>query len=171
MNRLGQRFDDGGRIAASGKLEPRLLKLWQQDPYLELAPPKSTGREYWTLEKLPSVFELSPKDIVANVTALTANIIADQYQRFVIPHGLDEILVAGGGTANSVLMQQITSSLDVPIIKLEDSQFGQYGFTSVTREAAAFALLGYYAFQGWENTLPQTTGASRAVVSGRLTLP
>ncbi len=171
MNRLGQRFDEGGKIAASGKLEPKLLKLWQQDPYLELAPPKSTGREYWTLEKLPSVFELSPKDIVANVTALTANIIADQYQRFVIPHGLDEILVAGGGTANTVLMQQITSSLNVPVLKLEDSKFGQYGFTSATREAAAFALLGYYAFQSWENTLPQTTGASRAVIAGRLTLP
>ena len=171
MNRLGQRFDEGGKIAASGKLEPKLLELWQQNPYLELAPPKSTGREYWTLEKLPSVFELSPKDIVANVTALTASTIADQYQRFVIPHGLDEILVAGGGTANTVLMQQITSSLNVPVLKLEDSKFGEYGFTSATREAAAFALLGYYAFQGWQNTLPHTTGASRAVIAGRLTSP
>jgi anhydro-N-acetylmuramic acid kinase len=171
MNRLGQHFDDGGKIAASGKLEPQLLELWQQDPYLELSPPKSTGREYWRLEKLPSVFELSPKDIVANVTALTANIITDQYQRFVTPHGLDEILIAGGGTANSVLMQQIISNLDTPVLKLEDSKFGQYGFTSATREAAAFALLGYYAYQGWQNTLPQTTGASRAVIAGRLTLP
>jgi anhydro-N-acetylmuramic acid kinase len=171
MNRLGQRFDESGKIAASGTLEPKLLQLWQQDPYLELAPPKSTGREYWLLEKLPSVFELTPKDIVANVTALTANIIADQYQRFVIPHGLDEILVAGGGTANTILMQHITSSLNVPVLKLEDSKFGKYGFTSATREAAAFALLGYYAFQGWQNTLPHTTGASRAVIAGRLTLP
>ena len=171
MNRLGQRFDDGGKIAASGKLEPRLLELWQQDPYLELAPPKSTGREYWLLEKLPSVFELSPKDIVANVTSLTALTIADQYQKFVIPHGLDEILIAGGGTSNHVLMQQITLSLDVPVLRLEDSKFGQYGFTSATREAAAFALLGYYAFQGWQNTLPRTTGASRAVIAGRLTKP
>ncbi len=171
MNRLGQRFDDGGKIAASGKLEPKLLELWQQDPYLELVPPKSTGREYWMLEKLPSVFELSPKDIVANVTALTAFTIADQYRRFVQPHGLDEILVAGGGTSNIVLMQHLTSSLDVPIVRLEDSKFGQYGFTSATREAAAFALLGYYAFQGWENTLPYTTGAARAVIAGRLTKP
>ncbi len=171
MNRLGQRFDDGGRIAASGKLEPKLLELWQQDPYLELMPPKSTGREYWTLEKLPSVFELAPKDIVANVTALTAKIIADQYQRFITPHGLDEILIAGGGTANNILMQQIASSFNIPVQKLEDSKFGEYGFTSATREAAAFALLGYYAFQGWQNTLPQTTGATRAVIAGRLTLP
>jgi anhydro-N-acetylmuramic acid kinase len=44
------------------------------------------------------------------------------------------------------------------------------GFNSATREAAAFGLLGYYAFRGWHNTLPHTTGASRAVVAGRLTL-
>ncbi len=171
MNRLGQRFDEGGKIAASGKLEPRLLEMWQQDPYLALVPPKSTGREYWLLEKLPSVFELSPKDIVANVTALTAFTIADQYQRFIIPHGLDEILIAGGGTSNTVLMQQIISSINVPILRLEDSKFGAYGFTSATREAAAFALLGYYAFQGWQNTLPHTTGALRSVIAGRLTKP
>lgn len=171
MNKLGKRFDEGGQIATSGRLEPQLLELWRQDPYLELKPPKSTGREYWTLQKLPSVFELAPKDIVANVTALTAQTIADQYQRFVLPHGLDEILVAGGGTQNIALMQQMTSSLPVPVLRLEDSKFAEYGFNSATREAAAFALLGYFAFRGWENTLPHTTGASRAVVAGRLTLP
>jgi anhydro-N-acetylmuramic acid kinase len=31
--------------------------------------------------------------------------------------------------------------------------------------------LGYYTFRGWRNTLPHTTGASRAVIAGRLTLP
>jgi anhydro-N-acetylmuramic acid kinase len=171
MNKLGKRYDEGGQIAASGRLEPSLLQLWQQDPYLLLPPPKSTGREYWTLQKLPSVFELAPKDIVANVTALTANVIADQYQRFVLPHGLDEILVAGGGVHNVALMQQMTASLPVPVLRLEDSKFAEYGFDSATREAAAFGLLGYYAFRGWRNTLPHTTGASRAVIAGRLTLP
>ncbi len=169
MQRLGKRFDDGGRIAASGSIEPQLLKVWQHDPYLELAPPKSTGREYWTLERLPGVFELEPKDIVASVTALTAFTIADQYQRFVLPLGLDEMLIAGGGTSNPVLMQQLRDSLGIPVLALEDSKFAAYGFTSATREAAAFAVLGYYAFQGWQNTLPHTTGASKAVIAGRLT--
>jgi anhydro-N-acetylmuramic acid kinase len=171
MNKLGKRFDEGGQIAQSGRLEPQLLHLWQQDPYLELPPPKSTGREYWTLQKLPSVFELSPKDIVANVTALTANVIADQYERFVVPHGLDEILVAGGGVHNVALMQQLVASLPVPVLRLEDSKFAEHGFNSATREAAAFGLLGFYAYNGWYNTLPHTTGASRAVIAGRLTRP
>jgi anhydro-N-acetylmuramic acid kinase len=169
MERLGQRFDKGGRIASSGRVEERLLQLWAKDAYLELPPPKSTGREYWTLERLPGVFELAPKDIVASVSALTAMTIQDQYERFVLPHGLDEVIVAGGGAENIVLMDRITKSLPVPVLKLEDSVFGQYGFTSATREAAAFAVLGYYAYQGWPNTLPHTTGAARAVIAGKLT--
>ncbi len=169
MQRLGQRFDDGGRIASSGRVEQRLVSLWAQDAYLELPPPKSTGREYWTLERLPGVFELAPKDIVASVTALTALTIVDQYQRFVWPIGLDEIIVAGGGAYNDALMKQLVASLPVPLIKLEDSIFGQYGFTSATREAAAFAVLGYYAFQGWPNVLAHTTGATRAAIAGKLT--
>ncbi len=172
MGRLGKRFDDGGAIASSGSIETNLLEAWLRDPYFALPLPKSTGREYWSLARLSSVFELSPKDIVASVTAFSASGIADQYQRFVLDLGLDEILVAGGGAQNTVLMRQLASALSpVRVSKLEDSVFGAHGFSSATREAAAFALLGYYAAQGWRNTLPHTTGASRAVISGKIARP
>jgi len=172
MGRLGQRFDDGGAIAMSGTVERHLLEVWLRDPYFALPPPKSTGREYWSLERLTSVFELSPKDIVTSVTAFSAAGIADQYQRFVLDLGLDEILVAGGGAQNTVLMKHLTAALSpVRVLKLEDSAFGEYGFSGATREAAAFALLGYYAAQGWRNTLPHTTGASQAVIAGKIARP
>jgi anhydro-N-acetylmuramic acid kinase len=172
MGRLGKRLDEGGAIARSGKLEENLSTLWLRDPYFSLEPPKSTGREYWTLERLTSVFELSPKDIVATVTAFSADSVVDQYRRFVLRHGLDEILVAGGGALNPVFMARLEAGLPgVNVQPLEDSAFGAHGFTSATREAAAFAVLGYYCFQGWPNTLPHTTGASRAVVAGKITRP
>ncbi len=172
MGRLGQRYDDGGAIAMSGAIERNLLEVWLRDPYFALPLPKSTGREYWSLERLTSIFELSPKDIVASVTAFSAAGIADQYRRFVLDLGLDEILVAGGGAQNTVLMTQLEAALSpVRVLKLEDSVFGKYGFSSATREAAAFALLGYYAAQGWRNTLPHTTGASKAVIAGKIARP
>ena len=172
MGRLGKRFDDGGAIASSGQIEQRLLEVWLRDPYFALPLPKSTGREYWSLERLTSVFELSPKDIVASVTAFSAAGIADQYQRFVLDLGLDEILVAGGGAQNTVLMNHLTAALSpVRVLKLEESAFGEYGLSGATREAAAFALLGYYAAQGWRNTLPHTTGASQAVIAGKIARP
>jgi anhydro-N-acetylmuramic acid kinase len=170
MNRLGKRLDDDGRIAESGLEETQLTGLWLRDPYFELPPPKSTGREYWSLERLPGVFELAPKDIVSSVTAFSARGAAGQYARFVLPLGLSEIVVAGGGAHNPAFMRRFAAELpQVSVTRMEDSPLGAFGFTSATREGATFAVLGYYSYQGWRNTLPHTTGASRAVIAGKLT--
>ena len=172
VGKLGQRFDKDGLIAATGRTENQLLEVWLQDPYLQLAPPKSTGREVWNLEKLQGVFELEPKDIVSSVTAFSARTITDAYRKFILEHGLDEVIVAGGGAFNPVLMSLMRHGLEgVKVLTLEESKFAEFGFSSSTREAAAFALLGYYAFQGWTNTLPHTTGATRAVIAGKLSRP
>lgn len=169
---LGRRFDEGGTLASSGRVENGLLEVWARDPYLALGPPKSTGREVWNLQRLQGVFELPPRDIVSSVTAFSARTVADAYRRFVLDHGLDEIVVAGGGAHNPVLMDAICSGLpDVPVLSFEDKGWDAFGFNAATREAAAFALLGYYAYQGWTNTLPHTTGAHRAVIAGKLSRP
>jgi anhydro-N-acetylmuramic acid kinase len=172
VGKLGHRYDKDGLIAATGRTESQLLEVWLRDTYLQLPPPKSTGREVWNLERLAGVFELEPKDIVSSVTAFSARTITDAYQKFIVAHGLDEVIVAGGGAFNPVLMSLMRQGLKgVNVLTLEESKFAQHGFTSSTREAAAFALLGYYAFQGWQNTLPHTTGASRAVIAGKLSRP
>jgi anhydro-N-acetylmuramic acid kinase len=172
VGKLGHRYDKDGLIAATGRSETQLLEVWLQDPYLQLPPPKSTGREVWNLEKLQGVFELEPKDIVSSVTAFSARTITDAYKQFILEHGLDEVIVAGGGTFNPVLMNLMRQGLaGVKVLTLEETPFAEFGFNSSTREAAAFALLGYYAFQGWTNTLPHTTGATRAVIAGKLSRP
>ena len=167
---LKRRYDKDAEIARSGRVEERLVQTWLEDPYLDLPPPKSTGREVWNLERLRGVFELEPKSIVSSVTAFSGRSIVEAYRRHVVAHGLDEVIVAGGGAFNPLLMAAMREGLGgIPVVTLEESRFAEHGFTSSTREAAAFALLGYYAFQGWANTLPHTTGASRAVVAGKLT--
>jgi anhydro-N-acetylmuramic acid kinase len=169
VSRLGKRFDEGGMIAAGGSIEHGLLEVWARDSYLMLPPPKSTGREVWNLQRLQGVFELEPKDIVSSVTAFSGRTVSEAYQNFVVRHGLDEIVVAGGGAYNPMLMNTIRAGLDgVPVLTFEDKGWDAFGFNATTREAAAFALLGYYAYQGWPNTLPHTTGAHRAVIAGKL---
>jgi anhydro-N-acetylmuramic acid kinase len=163
---FGERQDEGGRRAASGYVAHSLLDRWLEDPYLQRQPPKSTGREYWNLQQLPGVFELSAQDIAASVTAFSVRSVAQSYERFVLPLGLDEVVVAGGGVYNPVFMAQLRAALPVPVSTFED-----HGWNSAAREAAAFAVLGYYGFQGWPNTLPATTGARRAVIAGKRTLP
>ena len=164
-----KRYDKNGEIAAGGKIEKALLEVWLRNDYLEMNPPKSTGREVWNLQNLSGVFELSPQDIVSSVTAFSAQTIVEAYRRFV-PKELDEVVVAGGGAFNPILMQAMRDQLSgIQVMTLEESRFAKHGLNSSTREAAAFAVLGYYAFQGWANTIPHTTGARHAVIAGKLT--
>ncbi|MEF2277405.1 anhydro-N-acetylmuramic acid kinase [Deinococcus sp. YIM 134068] len=162
-----RRYDEGGRLGAAGDVADSLVETWRRDPYLEAPPPKSTGRERWNLRELPGVYELNAPDIAATVTAFSARTIADAYARFVLPLGLDEIVVAGGGAYNPTLMGHLRRLLaPVPVVTFEER-----GWNSSAREAAAFAVLGYYAYRGWRNTLPGTTGARHAVVAGKLSRP
>ncbi|MFM6987934.1 MAG: anhydro-N-acetylmuramic acid kinase, partial [Arenimonas sp.] len=43
----GIAFDDGGRRAAAGEIDAELLERLLLDPWLQLPPPKSTGRDYF----------------------------------------------------------------------------------------------------------------------------
>ena len=99
------------------------------------------------------------------VTTFSVNTVAEAYRRFVLPHGLDEIVTAGGGPYNPTFIAPLRAALAlIPVVTFEDR-----GWNSSAREASAFAILGYYAYQGWRNTLPRTTGARHAVIAGKLT--
>ena len=50
----GKEFDAGGAWAASGQVDETLLNELLDEPYLRLAPPKSTGRELFNLSWLKS---------------------------------------------------------------------------------------------------------------------
>ena len=162
----GLHYDEGGQLAAAGRIDEELVERWLEDPYFSAPPPKSTGRERWNLGRMEGARALSVPDLAATVTAFSARSIAQAYRRFVLPLGLDEIVVAGGGAYNPVFMRQLRDLLPVPVLTFE-----QRGWNSSAREAAAFAVLGYHAYQGWRNTLPHTTGAWQAVVAGKLSRP
>jgi anhydro-N-acetylmuramic acid kinase len=164
-----QPFDKDGLLAAKGMVHQSLLDDLLRHPYFELAPPKTTGREVFTLTEIEKTYEvssLSPHDFVATLTALTTHSVANAYKHFVIPKGLDEILVAGGGALNPTLIQQLQKLLPVPV-----KTFEEIGWHSKDREALAFAVMGYFGFHGLPNTLPSATGAKRSVCAGKLSRP
>jgi anhydro-N-acetylmuramic acid kinase len=106
---------------------------------------------------------LSAADIVATLTAFTAHSIADQYRRF-LPGRPDEVIIGGGGSRNPVLMGLLSELLDPAQIRLHE----EFGLPSAGREAVYFALLGYEALHGRPNTVPSCTGATHAVVMGKV---
>jgi anhydro-N-acetylmuramic acid kinase len=163
------RYDAGGRLAARGCIDHRVVtRLWRH-PYFRRAPPKSTGRELFNEQFLRDAFgsalTRTPVDALATVTYFTAYSIAESYRRFV-PHCLREVLVSGGGVRNATLMRHLANLLaPVPVRSIEG-----FGLSAQAKEPVAFAYLALRALRGQINHLPETTGAKEACVLGSLTL-
>lgn len=166
---LGQSCDEDGRLAAQGREDAATLERWLAHPELSAPPPKATGREVWTLSRLPAPTPgLSLPDLAATAARLTARSIAGAL-RF-LPAPPDEVVIAGGGARNPTLRRLLGEELGgLPLRTFNDLGWDACGWADATREAAAFAFLGYAHAQGWPNTLAQTTGARRAVSGGKLT--
>ena len=163
---FGLEFDAGGSLAAQGEVDKNILERLMQHPYFELPPPKTTGREVFTLRELVDLDGLEPHDVLATLTAFTAESVARAYRNFVLPKGLDEVLVAGGGALNPILLNMLRERLDVPI-----TPFEALGWHSKDREALAFAVMAYFAYFSRPNTLPSATGARHPVIAGKLSRP
>lgn len=167
--RFGLAFDEGGRIAATGRVDETVLAALLSEPYYRDPPPKTTGRERFNLPetaRLADLDALSGADLVATLSALTAESVARAYRDHVVPLGLEEILVAGGGALNPTLMAMLEARLDVPLRALDD-----VGLLAKDREALAFAVMAYCAWHNLPNTLPAATGARHPVVAGKLSRP
>jgi len=165
--RLGLAMDEDGRFAREGEIFASQVAYWLAHPYFDRPPPKSTGREVWRLEALPGVRAIAGVDLVATVTRFVAEAIARALLRFVVPRGLDELWVAGGGAKNPVLMAHLAELLPVPVRTFKEAT----GLDASVREPLAVALLGYLRWLGAPNVLPRATGARRAAVAGKVLLP
>lgn len=169
---FGQKYDKDGEIAASGTVCDNWLDCLLQDEYYFLAPPKTTGREYFSTKYIENILKIAPpepKDIIATLTALTAKTIAQAYERFVFPMvNIDTVVIGGGGAYNKTLMKFLRTYLPQ---RVELKTHEDYGISNNYKEVMAFALLGYCNYYNIPNNLPCCTGAEKRVVLGKVTNP
>jgi anhydro-N-acetylmuramic acid kinase len=78
------------------------------------------------------------------------------------------MFVAGGGANNTTLMQHLTEGFAALGVNVATTT--STGLAIEAKEAAAFALLGWLTWHGLPGNIPSATGASRAVVLGKVTL-
>lgn len=162
---FGLTHDPGGTLAAQGQVHRPALDALMAHPYLHLSPPKTTGREVFTLGAFDELWgALTGYDVLATLSAFTAASIAKAYYDHILPRGLAKVLVAGGGAYNATLLELLRAQLPVPVSSFETDEL-----KATDREALAFAVMAYFAHFGLPNTLPQVTGARRAVVAGKVT--
>jgi anhydro-N-acetylmuramic acid kinase len=163
--------DEGGVIAAGGKVSEVLLASLMEEEYFHRHPPKSTGRELFGIAYALRLRErgrsmgLSDEDVLATTTALTAEAMAQAYRDFLPP--VEEVVLGGGGVHNPTLRREIEARLSpVPVRTHEE-----IGWNGDAKEAVGFALLADRTLQGLPGNLPQVTGAEREAVLGSITFP
>jgi anhydro-N-acetylmuramic acid kinase len=172
---FGKRFDRNGAIAAEGRILLPALAVALRNPYFQLKPPRTTGREQFGREYaakfLGACRRLSdkPEDAIATATALTADSIAMSYKKFVkrSMHGGVDYIVSGGGARNSTLMAMLTQRLQPMGCELAASE--DFGLPAEAKEAAAFALLAWQTWHRLPGNVPAATGAKRGVILGQVT--
>jgi anhydro-N-acetylmuramic acid kinase len=163
---LGQGFDDEGRWAASGQVQPALLAALLAEPYLQRPPPKSTGRDLfnpeWLATRLAAFGSAAPQDVQATLSELTARAAADALRREA--PACPELLVCGGGALNAHLMSRLAALLPGCHV----GSTADAGLPPLQVEAAAFAWLARCTVLGQPGNRPEATGARGARVLGAL---
>ena len=78
------------------------------------------------------------------------------------------LFIAGGGSENPVLMQELRSRLpqDASLEKMD-----KLGIPTQAREAVCFALLGHETMWGRPANVIGATGAKRRAVLGKIVMP
>lgn len=167
-------YDEGGELAAKGKINEQWLEeILLNDKYMTKQPPKSTGREYYTIEFAENLYRLgkskglSNYDILATVTAYTVKSIQHQLNLFVFNKcKIDEVYVSGGGAHNGMIMKLLAKYINADIMDVSILDF-----SGDAKEAVAFAILGNEFLSGKTNNIPSSTGSDRKVIMGKLALP
>lgn len=167
------RYDRDGAWGRRGTIDGALADRWLEDPYYRLPPPKSAGREdfgvrFWDREIAPRLAAgtHSPEDLLRTAEHLTARSVAAAVTAW-LPRSPTRMIVCGGGARNPLIMADLAALLDpCPVVGGDE-----VGLSIDFKEAQAFAVFGLHTLLGLECTVPEATGASRAVAAGTLSLP
>jgi anhydro-N-acetylmuramic acid kinase len=165
--RTGEGMDFDGRLTSKGAVDEQLLEVMLADPYFELEPPKSTGREHFGRQILDAhrqaVSRLGVEDGCATLAAFTVRPLADAIRRYGAPGS--RVILGGGGSRNPAVVQMLRSALvDAARVDLSDD----FGISADAKEAVAFAILGYETLRGRPANVPGVTGARAPAVLGSI---
>jgi anhydro-N-acetylmuramic acid kinase len=174
-------YDRDAQWAMRGKLLPELLTRLLAEPYFQLPPPKTAGREQFGEAYVEKFIALAldwaraqarrpakPEDLVRTATIVTALSVVEAVNRWVLPRAaIHQLIVSGGGARNPLLMAQLAAALTgIEVIPSET-----LGVPGDAKEAFAFALLANETVHGRPANLPSATGAQCPAILGKICLP
>ena len=161
--RLGQGRDEGGRLAAKGRVRKAVIESFLAHPYFYRIPPKSLDRNDFA-GLLQAVKPLGTEAALATLTAAAAAAVAKGAEHFPTP--ASRLLVTGGGRHNATLMRHLSRKFPCPVQPVEAA-----GLDGDMLEAQAFGFLAVRVMRGLPTSCASTTGVPAAVGGGQVSRP
>jgi anhydro-N-acetylmuramic acid kinase len=160
--KLGKDYDEGGAIAASGKIEPSLLDRLNMLDYYMMEGPKSLGRE-WVETMIYPLFDEAGLSIADAMRTFVAH-ISEKIAAAIRVAGSGDVLVTGGGARNNFLIRNIREKSGANLVIPETLSLD-------FKEALIFAFLGLLRITGRNNVLSSVTGSAKDHCGGSIYLP
>lgn len=156
----GLPFDNDGDLGRQGEINAELLEKLNQLPFYQSTSPKSLGREWVESAFFPVLNEFNISDtdklrtLYEHIAIQIANAVSNS----------GKMLITGGGTFNSFLIERIKdlSNAEIVIPSKDIIDF---------KEAIIFAFLGVLRVKNLNNCLASVTGASKDSCGGVIFLP
>jgi anhydro-N-acetylmuramic acid kinase len=168
----GKPYDDGGALAATGKVNQQLLQNLNELEYYAMAYPKSLANDFGTDVVYPLVHDagLTTADALATYTKHIAMQIAHAVsgikQQYFNEKTNLKLLATGGGVHNIFLVNSIKVLLANHHIEMAETDDILIDF----KEALVMALIGVLRWREEYNVLASVTGATRNSINGALWL-
>ncbi len=159
-NYFQKQYDEGGKIAETGKFIPELYEKLNKINFYNLKNPKSLSRE-WLENVFMPVLDFYKNKPKADIMFTLIKHIA--YQISLALKGKKNVLITGGGAFNNFLINSLKEVSKTEII-IPDKDLVMY------KEAIVFAFLGYLRWNGEINCLSSVTGADRDSCCGAVYL-
>ena len=155
--KLGKNYDENGDFARNGAINFKILEELNALTFYQKPAPKSLGVEFVNSEIFPLLKDEIPENIIATFTEH----IAEQIAKVFNDNQLKTVLVTGGGTFNTYLLEKIREKSQTELIVPDENIIN-------FKEALIFAFMGVLRLRNEINVLCSATGSSENHCSGIL---
>lgn len=155
--KLGKNYDENGDFARNGAINFKILEELNALTFYQKPAPKSLGVEFVNSEIFPLLKDEIPENIIATFTEH----IAEQIAKVFNDNQLKTVLVTGGGTFNTYLLDKIREKSQTELIVPDENIIN-------FKEALIFAFMGVLRLRNEINVLCPATGSSENHCSGIL---